>query len=59
MLSDLDIAQRATLKPIREIAAGLSVDEDELEPYGKYKAKIDPRRDASAGRTAPTASTST
>jgi formate--tetrahydrofolate ligase len=40
MLSDLDIAQRATLKPIREIAAGLSVDEDELEPYGKYKAKI-------------------
>jgi formate--tetrahydrofolate ligase len=40
MLSDLDIAQRATLKPIREIAADLSVDEDELEPYGKYKAKI-------------------
>jgi formate--tetrahydrofolate ligase len=40
MLSDLDIAQRATLKPIREIAANLSLEEDELEPYGKYKAKI-------------------
>ncbi len=40
MLSDLDIAQRARLLPIREIAAALSLDEDELELYGKYKAKI-------------------
>ncbi len=41
MLSDLEIAQRAKLKPIREIAAALAlVEEDELEPYGKYKAKI-------------------
>src|SRR5215475_8370482 len=40
MLSDLEIAQRATLKPIREIAAALQLDEDELELYGKYKAKV-------------------
>jgi formate--tetrahydrofolate ligase len=40
MLSDLEIAQRAKLKPIREIAAALALEEDELEPYGKYKAKI-------------------
>jgi formate--tetrahydrofolate ligase len=40
MLSDLEIAQRAKLKPIREIAAALALGEDELEPYGKYKAKI-------------------
>jgi formate--tetrahydrofolate ligase len=40
MLSDLEIAQRAHLKPIAEIAAGLGIEEDELEPYGKYKAKV-------------------
>src|SRR5215468_3229994 len=40
MLSDLEIAQRARLKPIREIAAGLGIEDDELELYGKTKAKI-------------------
>jgi len=40
MLSDLEIAQRATLKPIREIAAALGLEDDEIESYGKYKAKI-------------------
>ncbi len=40
MLSDLEIAQKATLKPITEIAKGLELKEDELEPYGKYMAKI-------------------
>ena len=40
MLSDLEIAQRARLKPIRDIAASLNIDEDELELYGKYKAKV-------------------
>src|SRR6266545_1948398 len=40
MLSDLEIAQRATLKPIAEIASALRLEEDELEPYGKYKAKV-------------------
>jgi formate--tetrahydrofolate ligase len=40
MLSDLEIAQRARLKPIAEIAAGLGIEEDELEAYGKHKAKV-------------------
>ncbi|HZK66112.1 MAG TPA: formate--tetrahydrofolate ligase, partial [Chloroflexota bacterium] len=40
MLSDLDIAQAATMKPIREIAMSIGLLEDELEPYGKYKAKV-------------------
>src|SRR5206468_8193173 len=40
MLSDLEIAQRARLKPIAEIAAGLGLEEDELELYGKHKAKV-------------------
>jgi formate--tetrahydrofolate ligase len=38
--SDIDIARSAELKPISEIAAGLSLHADDLEPYGKYKAKI-------------------
>src|SRR5213593_2487268 len=40
MLSDLEIAQRARLKPIAEIAAGLGLEEDQLELYGKHKAKV-------------------
>jgi formate--tetrahydrofolate ligase len=40
MLSDLEIAQRARLSPIAEIAAGLGLEEDELELYGKHKAKV-------------------
>src|SRR3989475_539590 len=40
MLSDLEIAQRARLKPIAAIAAGLGLEEDELELYGKDKAKV-------------------
>jgi formyltetrahydrofolate synthetase len=40
MLSDLEIAQAAKLKPIAEIARGLGLDEDDLDRYGKYKAKV-------------------
>ncbi len=40
MLSDLEIAQKAKMKPITEIAQKLEIKEDELEPYGKYMAKI-------------------
>ena len=40
MKSDVEIAQEAVLRPIGEIAAELGLTEDELEPYGKYKAKI-------------------
>jgi formate--tetrahydrofolate ligase len=40
MKSDLEIAQEATLEPISNIAAGLGLLEDEVELYGKYKAKV-------------------
>ncbi len=38
--ADIDIAQAAAIRPIREIAAALGLTEDDLELYGKYKAKI-------------------
>jgi len=38
--SDIEIAQKAPMKPITEIAKKLGVEDDELELYGKYKAKI-------------------
>ena len=38
--SDIAIAQAAKLRPIRDVAAELGVSDDELELYGKYKAKI-------------------
>ncbi len=41
MPSSLEIAQSATLKPITEIAAAAGLLPDEVEPYGRYKAKID------------------
>ena len=40
MLTDIEIAQAASLKPIAEIAQGLGIQEEELEPYGRYKAKL-------------------
>ncbi|HEX2951382.1 MAG TPA: formate--tetrahydrofolate ligase, partial [Armatimonadota bacterium] len=40
MLTDVEIAQQATPKPIREIAEQLGIHEDELEYYGRDKAKI-------------------
>ena len=40
MLSDIEIAQQATLLPIKDIAAQIGIAEDELEFYGKYKAKL-------------------
>ena len=42
MLSDIDIAQRAKLQPILEIAASVGLSGDEIEQYGRYKAKIAP-----------------
>ncbi|MDP2945472.1 MAG: formate--tetrahydrofolate ligase, partial [Atribacterota bacterium] len=42
MKSDLQIAQEAKLKPITEIAASIGIREDELDLYGKYKAKVSP-----------------
>ncbi|HET8630554.1 MAG TPA: formate--tetrahydrofolate ligase, partial [Thermomicrobiales bacterium] len=40
MTSDLEIAQAARLRPIVDVAAGLGLGPDDLEPYGRYKAKI-------------------
>lgn len=40
MLSDIEIAQQAKMLKIGEIAAKLGVSEDEIEPYGHYKAKL-------------------
>ena len=40
MLSDIEIAQQASPLHIRDIAAKLGIDEDDLEYYGKYKAKL-------------------
>ena len=41
-LSDIEIAQSAKMQPITEIAKAAGIDEDYLEQYGKYKAKVDP-----------------
>ena len=38
--SSLEIAQTARLRPIADVAAEAGIDEDELEPYGRYKAKV-------------------
>ena len=43
MKSDIEIAQSITPKPITEIASKLGINEDDLECYGKYKAKISPK----------------
>ena len=41
MLSDIEIAQQATMKRITPLAAErLGIGEEHLEPYGHYKAKI-------------------
>lgn len=40
-MTDIEIADQATLEPITKIAEKLGLSEDEIEQYGKYKAKID------------------
>ncbi len=40
MLTDIEIAQQAKMLPIAEIAKKLDIDSDDLEFYGKYKAKL-------------------
>ena len=40
MKTDVEIAQEAKMQPIKEIAAELGLTEDDLELYGKYKAKL-------------------
>ena len=40
MLSDIEIAQKASMKKIYEVASKLGIPEDAIEPYGHYKAKV-------------------
>ena len=40
MKTDIEIAQEAKLEHIRDVAAGIGIAEDDLEYYGKYKAKL-------------------
>jgi formate--tetrahydrofolate ligase len=40
MASDIEIAQKATMKRITEVAAKLGISDEHLEPYGHYKAKV-------------------
>ena len=41
MLTDIEIAQNAKAEKIEDIAAKVNLSEEILEPYGRYKAKVD------------------
>ena len=40
MKTDIEIAREAVLNPIKDVAASVGINEDDLELYGKYKAKL-------------------
>src|SRR5699024_9363010 len=40
MKTDIQIAQEATMEPIKNVAASIGIEEEDLEFYGKYKAKL-------------------
>ena len=42
MLSDIEIAQKAKMKPVREVAGAFGIEETDLELYGDFKAKLKP-----------------
>ena len=48
MKTDLEIAKECKIKPITEIAKELGLREEQIELYGKYKAKIQPMKDMKA-----------
>lgn len=50
MKTDIEIAQAASMRPITEIARTLGLAEEQISPYGRYKAKIDHRLAAKADR---------
>lgn len=50
MKTDIEIAQAASMRPITEIAQGLGLAEEQISPYGRYKAKIDHRLAAKTDR---------
>ena len=39
-LSDIEIAQQTKMQRVNQVAAKLGIPEDQLEPYGHYKAKL-------------------
>ena len=41
VMTDIEIAQQSTMLPIVEVAKSIGISEDQLENYGKYKAKVD------------------
>ena len=52
MKTDIQIAQEAAMLPIKEVAASYGIVEDDLELYGKYKAKLTDELAESGKRTA-------
>jgi formate--tetrahydrofolate ligase len=38
--TDIEIAQQAVMRPIRDVAADLGLTDDDIDLYGKYKAKL-------------------
>ena len=42
-MTDIEIAQSTPIRPISEVAESIGISTDELEFYGKYKAKLDAR----------------
>ena len=52
MPTDIEIAQAAKMLPITEIAKSINIPDDALIPYGRYKAKVDPRALGGAERHA-------
>ena len=52
MPTDIEIAQAAKMLPITEIAKSINIPDDALIPYGRYKAKVDPRALGGAERRA-------
>ena len=56
MKSDVEIAQEAIMKPIVQVAEDLEISEEELEFYGKYKAKVSLKTSIRLGHSVLTSS---
>ena len=54
-VSDLELARRAALRPIEDVAADLGLGEDELELYGRDKARSRSRRSSDGATSRRTA----
>ena len=50
MKTDIEIAQAASMRPIAEVAKELGLSEEQVIPYGRYKAKLDHRLAAKGGK---------